>query len=255
MRWSLPLLGLWSLAALACSDDAAGAPDALVIDAAIDGPVIDAAIDAAGLPLPGFGAIAGRCDAIDLALLDGGTPIWLDGTLTFDNRYDDPGERDLLTPGGRHIVSVDNAGGSSVFSEVFAYEWLARCELATLLKTETEIVYDVVGKKADLLVEVDGRKIGVSVTRAVRFPFGQPYLLADATALLDRKLDDLQLATAQVSAADRWSKQLLVILAYDAQHAQVAMQAWNGLDAATRDDTIVIIAVTEGDDLFIYTDQ
>ena len=39
-----------------------------------------------------------------------------------------------------------------MYSEVFAYEWLARCEQATLLKTETEIVYDVVGKKADILV-------------------------------------------------------------------------------------------------------
>jgi hypothetical protein len=48
---------------------------------------------------------------------------------------------------------------------------------------------------------------------------------------------------------------MLAILAYDQQHADVAMQAWSLLDDATRDDTIVIIAVTSGDDLFIYTDQ
>ena len=33
------------------------------------------------------------------------------------------------------------------------------------------------------------------------------------------------------------------------------LQAWTMLDAATRDDTLLIVAVTSGDDLFIYTDQ
>lgn len=209
--------------------------------------------DAAGT---GFGAITGQCGILTLAELDGTTPLWFEGELTFAERYDDPQDRGLLTPGGVEILLDGNAGGSSLYSEVFAYEWLARCEQAILLKTETEIVYDVVGsKKADLLVEIDGRKVGASVTRAVQFPFGQPYTLANATALMERKLDDIQLATAAVSAADRWSKQMLAILAYDLQHAQVAMQAWNGLDAETRDDTILIVAVTSGDDLFIYTDQ
>jgi hypothetical protein len=35
----------------------------------------------------------------------------------------------------------------------------------------------------------------------------------------------------------------------------VAMTAWNALPAATRDDTILIVSVTNGDDMFIYTDQ
>ena len=76
-----------------------------------------------------------------------------------------------------------------------------------------------------------------------------------ATSLISDKLSDLQLATTQVSAADAWTSQLLAILAYDIQHAQVAMDAWNSLDAQTRGATIVVIAVTSGDDMFIYTDQ
>jgi hypothetical protein len=71
---------------------------------------------------------------------------------------------------------------------------------------------------------------------------------------MERKLDDLQLATTQVSAADLWSEQMVAVLAYDAQHAQVAMDAWNALDAQTRGQAILIVAVTSGDDLFIYTD-
>ncbi len=239
----------------ACGSGGGAGPDAGGPDAA------DAAADAASdgdpgaVPLAGFGGITGMCGVLGAAELDGTTPLWFGGELTFAERYDDPAERDQLTPGGLAIVSVPNAGGSSVYSEVFAYEWLARCELAELIKTETGVVYDVEGKKIDILVGIDGRKVGVSVTRAVTFPFGDPYTLTAATTLFERKLDDIQLATAQVSAADRWTKQMLVTLAFDAQHAAVAMEAWAALDATTRDDTLLVTVVTSGDDLFIYTDQ
>ena len=33
------------------------------------------------------------------------------------------------------------------------------------------------------------------------------------------------------------------------------MQAWSMLDAAVRGSTLFIVAVSEGDDLFIYTDM
>ena len=251
------LLVIAALAACGGDDGNAATTDAAVIDGRpLDAAAIAAAVDAAGPPLPGFGVITGQCGVLTLAELDGTTPLWFGGDFTFANRYDDPAERDQLTPGGVEIILDGNAGGSSLYSEVFAYEWLARCEAATLIKTETEVAYDIAtSKKIDLLVGIDGRKVGVSVTRAVTFPFGQPYTLAAATTLFDRKLDDIQLATAHAVAADRWSKQMLVALAYDMQHAQVAMQAWTMLDAATRDDTLLVVAVTNGDDLFIYTDQ
>jgi len=228
--------------------------DAADLDAEPDAPV-DAAPDTGGA-LAGFGDITGDCGVLTLVELDGTQPLWFQGDLTFSNRYDDPDERDLLTPGGQQIMSDGNAGGSSVFSEVFAYEWLARCEQAGLVKTETQIAYDIpTSKKADLLVEIDGRKVGVSVTRAMTFPFGQPYTLTAATTLFERKLDDLQLATQHVVAADLWTKQMVVAEAYDLQHAQVAMQAWVGLDDETRGSAILIVAVTNGDDQFIYTDH
>jgi len=247
--------------ATACAPPPGGdGADAARVDATPDGPPhapADAPADApdGGVPLAGFGDITGMCGVLGPAELDGTTPLWFEGEITFADRYDDPAERDQLTPGGVEIILDGNAGGSSLYSEVFAYEVLARCELATLLKTETEIVYDVPGKIVDLLVDIDGRKVGVSVTRAMTFPFGDPYTLDAATTLLQRKLDDIQLATAQVSAADRWSKQMVSVLAFDQQHAQVAMQAWTLLDDQTRDDTLLMVTVTSGDDLFIYTNQ
>ncbi len=254
----------WLVAIAVLGAAACGGTDPVAVDAAdlldaaaVDGPDQDGPEPDGGGPRPGFGAITGQCGVLGPAELAGTEPLWFQGELTFDNRYDDPAERPLLTPGGVEIILDGNAGGSSLYSEVFAYEWLARCEGATLVKTETEIAYDTPdSKRADLLVEIDGVRVGVSVTRAVRFPFGrEPYTLAAATELFDRKLDDIHLATLHAVPGDRWAKQMVAALAYDLQHAQVAMEAWQNLDAETRGDTLLIVAVTTGDDRFIYTDQ
>ena len=99
--------------------------------------------------------------------------------------YVDPDDRPQLTAGGQHMAATPNAGGSSGLSEIFAYEELARCELATFLKSETEIIYDpVTSKKTDLEIMLDGHKIGVSVTRAFKGPFGSgPLDMAAAVTL------------------------------------------------------------------------
>jgi hypothetical protein len=240
----------------AATVDDAAAPDASVPDAhAPDAAAPDAEPDA--VPLAGFGTITGQCGILAEPELTGASPLYFQGDLDFmADRYDDPADRDQLTAGGLEVLTDGNAGGSSVYSEVFAFEVLHRCELADLLKTENEIVYDdPMSKKADLLVSIDGHKVGVSVTRAVTFPFGDPYTLERATLLLDRKLDDILLARAAANEADRWEKSMVAVLAYDAQHASTMMEAWNGLDAATRADSLVIVFVTSGDDLFVYTDQ
>jgi hypothetical protein len=248
----------------AASADAPGAPaiDASPIDATLADarpfdapPALDAGPDALGLPLAGFGDLSGMCGVLAVADLTGAAPELFRDTMTFTRRYNDPADRPLLTPGGLHLAETPNAGGSSGFSEIFAYEELARCELAGLLKTETEIVYSTTGKITDLEVDIDGHKIGVSVTRAVAFPFGSVYTLDAATALMTKKLGDIQLSTANVSAADRWDKQILAVLAYDDAAADTIAQAWTALDPSIKADTIVIVTSTAGDDTFIYTNM
>ena len=225
------------------SPDASGDVDAVEIDAP------------SGVPLAGFGDLSGMCGVLAVADLTGATPELFRDTLTFQRRYNDPDDRPLLTPGGKRLAETPNAGGSSGFSEIFAYEELARCELADLLKTETEIHYDQTGKITDLEVSIDGHKIGVSVTRAQTFPLGQPYPLDTATTLIMRKLNDIQASSANVSADDRWDKQILAVLAYDDQAADVVAQAWSMLDAQVKANTLVIVTTTGGDDTFIYTNM
>jgi hypothetical protein len=216
---------------------------------------IDAAADAAVDAPSGFGDLSGMCGVLVAADLTSPSPEIVRDTFTFARAYMDPADRPLLTEGGQRLAATPNAGGSSGLSEIFAYEELARCEGATLLHTETEVMYDGTGKITDMEVELDGHKIGVSVTRAQTFPLGQTYDLDTATMLISRKLTDIQASTAHVSAQDRWDKQILAVLAYDGAAADTVAQAWSMLDASVQADTIVVVTTTDGDDTFIYTNN
>ncbi len=220
-------------------------------------PSIDAApIDGHSSPIDGFGTLGGSgCGAITLADLTGPTPRVLRATFDFTAMFMSPADRAQLTPGGQHLDATPNAGGSSGNSETFAYEELARCDAATFLKSETEIVYDTTSKKTDLEVSIQGHKIGVSVTRAFTYPLGTAYTMQAATNLLTKKLGDILLSTASVSAADRWDKQFLAMQAFDDDAANLIESAWAALDPSLKADTIVIVAVTGGPDDFIYTNQ
>ncbi len=230
---------------------ACGDPEAVTVDAppvTIDAPpAIDAAV--------GFGELGTMCGVLNDPELTGPSPLLVRTSLTFPRAYMDPADRPLLTPGGQRLAATPNAGGSSGLSEIFAYEQIARCEQAMLLKTETEVTYQMNGKITDLVAQIDGVKIGMSVTRAVAFPFGSTYTLQTAQELLQRKLEDIQASTANVTAADRWEKQILGYLAWDDAVADTVVQAWGNIDAATKADTILLISVTHGEDLFIYSNN
>lgn len=198
-----------------------------------------------------LGELMGRCGVLGDAELTGEMPGLFVNTLDFgDVGFDD----DLLTPGGQQIFDDGNLGGSSLFSEIVAYEVLARCEGATLVKTEAEIVYDDDGPRTDLLVDFDGTPIGVSVVRAQGFPLEDPYTVEQASTILEDKLSDIPLSTAAVSDADAWEKQILHVVAYGPMHAQSLQTAYEALGPEVTLDTIVVVTVTEGDDLFIYTE-
>jgi len=51
------------------------------------------------------------------------------------------------------------------------------------------------------------------------------------------------------------NKQILSVLAYDGPTADTVAQAWAGLDASVKADTIIVVTQTDGDDTFIYTNN
>ena len=206
--------------------------------------------DAGGVPLPGFGALFGDCGPLDATEILSPSPFSFQNNLDFGSAGFD---YNALSPGGKKVHDDGNLGGSSIYSEIFSYEVLYRCELAKLLKTEAEVSYtDAGGKKTDLLVEIEGYKVGVSVTRAFAYPPGTPFTTSLAQALLEKKLGDILLSTQNVTPADAWKKQILHVLAYDQQHRDAIGQAYALIPAATRADTIVMVTVTDGADAFVY---
>ncbi len=240
-------------------DDAAVAdvetsPDASAADAQVDGgaPADGGTADAGSVPTPGFGAIRGPCGVLDRALTSTAPALFVNH-IDFGTDPYDAADYPRLSEGGREMIDDGNAGGSSLYSEVFSFELLHRCEGARLLKTETEILYDPPqGRITDVLVEIDGLKIGVSVTRAVAFPFDNPYPPERARTLMTEKLSGILESTAHVAPADAWRKQILYVIAYAEGHVAVLEAALAAIDPAVRADTVVMITVSDGDDRFIY---
>lgn len=247
-----------------CSDSGSSpeGPDASMADSEVDmdaapddGATPDAAVDGgiepdAGPPLPGWGDISGSCEVLDDQEWSSSAPFIFRNAIDFGATGFDEG---ALTPGGNEIWVDGNLGGSSIHSEIIAYELLHRCELASLLKTEGEIVYkDPDGKKTDILVEIDSRKIGVSVTRAFHYPPEDPYTVQEATNLLTDKLGDVLLSAQNADPADEWQRSVLHVVAYDPTYADAIETAFSSLDATVTADTIVFVTVTNGEDAFAY---
>ena len=201
-------------------------------------------------PLPGLGTLAGACGVLDDAEWSSSSPFLFRNVLDLGAADFDTAK---LSPGGLTIWTEGNLGGSSIHSEVFAFEVLHRCELAKLLKTEGKVDYkDAAGKKTDVLTEIDARAVGVSVTRAYHYPPGAPYTEAEAKSLLEKKLADLPLSQANAVPADAWTRSILHVFAYDPQHADTIEAAWSQVGAAVKGAAILMVTVTEGNDSYMY---
>lgn len=205
------------------------------------------------VPRPGFGEITGSCGVLTVDDLTSPEPLVVINTIDFGDDAYDEGDLDQLTEGGRRIVETPNAGGSSELSEAFAFEVLARCELATLLKTENEVLYvPEPGSITDFLAEIDEEKIGVSVARAIIFPFDAPYPVEEAERVLQGKLEGILESSERVLPEDAWRKQILHVIAYGPMHVESLVTAYEGFDDALKADTIVWITVTDGEDAPLY---
>ncbi len=198
-------------------------------------------------PLDGFGTITGDCNVL---ALPGDAGALISNTIDFGTETFDP---TFLSHGGAELFEEGTLGGSSIHSEVMAFEVLHRCEIAFLLKSETEIEYiDPGGKKTDMLVEIDGQNVGVSVTRAFKWGEGVVYTEEDAYTLLSDKLTDVLSSAANAGETDAWAHAILHIITYDPSYAPSLEAAYGTLPASLTDQTIVVMTVTNGNDEFIY---
>ncbi len=188
-----------------------------------------------------WGPISGACGGV-AAEIDKSTPSFLVTTWQFDKTG--PFDPKPLRPGAKKRYEGENAGGSSMCSEVMSVQLLHECEGATLYKTETEITYKrKQGAITDWVALVGQRRLGVSVTRAYKGPTIDVYTADDAKTLLEKKLAGINQSSAKVSDADKWLKQVLHVWTLRADWVPILETSWKGLDAQLRADTIVLVTV------------
>jgi len=233
--------------------DDARAPSPKDKDAGKDAPAPEPACTAPAGGGDILGTVASGACCVLRARLKGSVPTLDTNVLAFS-----AGEtyaRTSLSPGGQILFDEPNAGGSSIESEVMSFEVLRYCEGATLLKTETQITYqppDGTGANSitDYLVSIEGRKIGVSVTRAYKPP-SQTLTDADIKLLIEKKLEAVNRSSLRVLPADKWDKQILHVLAVDKPAADAVARVWAALPATLRADTAVLVTQTTGGG-FVY---
>jgi len=119
-----------------------------------------------------------------------------------------------LSKGAQRILLEENAGGQSEVSEAFSFEVLRKCFGAHLLKTEMSIGYWWPHwKKTDYSCTIENIKLGVSVTRAMKY--NAVFTRSDGRALLRKKLFGINESSLGVLERDEWQRQILHIWATD----------------------------------------
>lgn len=209
--------------------------------------------DVVGTPaLPGFGTLSGQIGALHPLDLDSSSPALFSETLDFGAHPYDESDFALLTPAAQEVILDGGAVGSALVASAFACEVLVRAELASLLRTEAEILYQESGPLADFELEVDDFLLGEDTARAFAFPWGTPLSQGAASSLLQGKLADLLLSVANVEPPGLWRKGVLVVFTPTVADAATVAAAWSALDANVRGDSVVVVVVTEGDDSWLY---
>lgn len=166
----------------------------------------------------------------------------------FDALHSNP-DNIKLSDGGHRILSVPNAGGNSVWSEVLSFEILYALFSAQLMRTEMELEYMWQNCKiTDYSIRMFGFNVGVSVTRALKFR--GIFSDEDARHLLSKKLDGVNASSRNVLPEQGWTKQILHVWAEHDYVAEVLKRVYSQLDDSLKANTFVLITVSNASYLY-----
>jgi len=157
-------------------------------------------------------------------------------------------QRDLLkmkfSEGCVKMISLPNAGGSSMISEILSFEFLQAFCKAQLCKTEMEIRYYPHGSKiTDYSVMIDDEIFGISVTRAFDFRGSENYTEKAAKHLLKKKLNGIYWSSKNVVQEHKWKKQILHTFCPDNHSARIVKRAYRAMKGEERGNSILLITV------------
>jgi hypothetical protein len=165
-----------------------------------------------------------------------------------------------LVPEAFHSMEIPNAGGSSDISEALSMQYMHDRLGATGFLAEMEVPYWIEYKICDYLMILNDEWVGVSVTRAVNYPFDQEYTMEKARTLLERKLYGLIVAKEAVMEDYGFDKCILHVWCYTERAAELIRTVYDEIsieDAAKGDPTYdqVYVMCTVCSSQFIYTNH
>ena len=106
-------------------------------------------------------------------------------------------------------LTIDNAGGSSAYSEAVSIEYFIRKFQAHDFIYENQISYWVKFKMCDFICTINNERIGISVTRAMSYNL--EFTSEHAHILLKKKIEGLIIARTGVSDCHSFYKSILHI--------------------------------------------
>ncbi|KAG9303587.1 hypothetical protein G9A89_018483 [Geosiphon pyriformis] len=147
----------------------------------------------------------------------------------------------------KRMLSLPNAGGASMLSEVLSYEVMERILGIKLLKTEMEVKYLFINQPmTDYLVNMQHPHyatwvtVGVSVTRA--YAHDRRYTKEDAFRLLKKKLAGVNSSTRNINNARVW-KQILHIWCPNGATANVVKRVYMRMSQELKSNTVIVVSV------------
>lgn len=127
----------------------------------------------------------------------------------------------------RRSLSIKNAGGSSEISEALSMQYMYYRFNASRFIPEMEVDYWIESKICDYLMRCNNENFGVSVTRAVSYPFTQEFSYDSAFALLNKKLYGLIVARNSISDKHMFHRSILHIWCMTAHTAHNIRKAYD----------------------------
>ncbi len=156
-------------------------------------------------------------------------------------------------------LSIDNAGGHSVISEMMSIEYFTRVFQAQDVLLEMEVEYWIDYKMVDFICTLPkiGR-VGVSVTRAMGYPTPDYFTYEKAVFLLRKKLYGLIVSRNGVIDKHSFFRSILHVWCQTSRIASFMKKAYRSFDI---DDYgldvkgVVIMQLTICSEPSIYTDR
>jgi len=188
---------------------------------------------------------------LEMALINGNEHCAVNSAFVALNPSLVPNE---LHEGTKQVLHEPNAGGKSFNSEALSFETLQALFGANHLITEMNVRYTRSHTSiVDFVCDILGRRVGVSVTRAMHFLGEAMFTPVHARVLLEKKLGGLDRASQAVCEAHGFDRQILHVWAQSERVGRLVRDAFESIPRPPESNpTVCLITVTDRLERFVF---